>query len=452
MRGKRAGDAKDSMGRTRGLATALLMAVISAAPAVAAPAAPAMTFTRVRDGVACEPDCPEWIAAQGEIKPGTARVFQSFLARLDGRRRPIVINSGGGSVEDALDMGRLIRARGLAVAVGRTMIFTPPPAYNLLPPAEPWFQRGYASSYPAICLSACTLVLAGGVERYASDLAIVGVHEVKRRQTRIFVLRKYLVHYRIIDGRKIETSRQIISESKNAVTSTDVDPAAVDARIVAYFKQMGEDRRLLDLMRTASPEQIHMMTPDEEKDTRLVTIRLSAPAVMATKPPENGLDGAPVDPASGARATVGAALMTTIATADASKALTFYVHFALRRGGAGVVATFTLNDPSHASLRYGATLGGDVRRLPTPDKNTGKLFLPNASFCRLAHDGDIFVIRADASPTQAPGLPDPRAPLFRASVLGMNGISEILQEICPRPPARARQTSLKRAYGRRTLK
>jgi hypothetical protein len=412
-----------------------------------------MTFTRVRDGVDCEPDCPEWIAAQGEIKPGTARVFQSFLATLDGRRRPIVINSAGGSVEDALEMGRLIRARGLAVAVGRTVIFTPPPAHNLLAAADPAFQRGYASSYPAVCLSACTLILAGGIERYASDLAIVGVHEVKRRQTRVFVLRKYLVHYRMIDGRKVETSRDILSESKHAVTSTDVDPAAVDARIVAYFRQMGEDRRLLDLMRSASPEQIHMMTPDEERDTRLVTIRLGAPAVMATKPPENGLDGAAVDPASKAGATVVAALNATIATADASDVRTFNARFALRRGGAGVAGTFTLNDPSHAALSYGATLGsGDVRRLPTPDKSTTRLFLPNAEFCRLARDGDLYVAWTDLPPTQAPGLPDPRAPLFQTPVLSVSGISGILEEICPRPPAPTRQASLKRAYGRRRLK
>lgn len=428
------------MGRMRGLAAALWVTAISPAPA-----SPAMTFTLVRDGVACEPDCPEWIAAQGEIRAGTARLFQAFLARLDGRRRPLVINSGGGSVEDALEMGRLIRARGLAVAVGNTLIFAPTPA----PPSLP---RGYASSYPAVCLSACTLVLAGGVERYASALAIVGVHEVKQRQTRIFVLRKFLVHYRIIDGRKVETSREIVSQGKNAVTSTEIDPAAIDARIVAYLKQMGEDPRLLDLMRSASPDQIHMMTPDEEKDTRLVTIRLSAPAVMATKPPENGLDGAPLDPASDARATVGAEMTTRIEASDAWKSPTFDVHFTLRRGGAGVSETLRLAGASRASLRFGATIGADVRRLPSQDENTTRLFLPNAEFCRLARDGDIFVVRADTPSTQTPGLPDPRAPLFLAPVIGVTGIAEMRREICPPAPPRARQASLMRRHDRRQVK
>ena len=134
-----------------------------------------MTFTLARGGGECDPDCPEWIAAQGEITPATAAAFRAFLDKMDGRRRPIVINSGGGSVDAGIEMGRLIRARKLAVAVGVTRVFEPPSAFNLMPPSVRTPKLGYASSYPAFCASACTLVLAAGVERYASPLALVGV-------------------------------------------------------------------------------------------------------------------------------------------------------------------------------------------------------------------------------------------------------------------------------------
>ena len=78
-----------------------------------------MRILRVRSSdPACQPDCPEWIAAEGKIEVGTAQAF----AGLGGRRLPVLVNSPGGSVADAMAMGRLIRARGLAVAVARTVL------------------------------------------------------------------------------------------------------------------------------------------------------------------------------------------------------------------------------------------------------------------------------------------------------------------------------------------
>ncbi len=422
------------MGLAGRLTALLLLAAASGAQAGAAPPGPAMSFVVVRGGgVECDPDCPEWIAAQGEIKPGTARLFQAFLAKLDGRRRPVVINSNGGSVEDALEIGRLIRARRLAVAVGRTTIFEPPAASNLLTPSEQTFKRGYAYAYPALCLSACTFILAAGIERYASPLAIIGVHEVKQHLSRTFVLRKFLVHYRIVDGQKIEVSREVVSENKNTVTSTEIDPASVDTHLVAYFKEMGEDRKLLDLMRTATPDKIHLMTAIEAKESRLVTIWFDQSAVMMTKPPDSGLAGTPADPASGARATLEAGRTWTLDGAEDAGGRQFAVHFVLRRGGAGVAATFTLLDPAHVRLRYGVTPGvSGVRRSITQDGRTTAVFLPNDAFCRLAQVGDIYVVRAPLPhpPTHAPGLPDPRAPLLLTPFSSVGGASALVDEIC----------------------
>jgi hypothetical protein len=62
----------------------------------------------------------------------------------------VVLHSPGGSVIDALDMGRLIRKKGFATEVedGR------------------------------YCASSCPLVFAGGVERRAEAKAAIGVHQV----------------------------------------------------------------------------------------------------------------------------------------------------------------------------------------------------------------------------------------------------------------------------------
>ena len=85
--------------------------------------APPMRFVRVTSAdPACEPNCPEWLSAEGRIEPGSAPAFAEAVNRLGARRLPILIHSPGGSVTDAMAMGKLIRAKGLAVAVARTLM------------------------------------------------------------------------------------------------------------------------------------------------------------------------------------------------------------------------------------------------------------------------------------------------------------------------------------------
>ena len=95
-----------------------------------------------------------------------------MIANLKGRRLPILIHSPGGSVADAGAMGELIRAKGLAVAVARTLIANCPEASPKCPDGP-----GAAITGGAACASACVLVLAGGVERLVGPAALVGVHQ-----------------------------------------------------------------------------------------------------------------------------------------------------------------------------------------------------------------------------------------------------------------------------------
>lgn len=109
------------------------------APTGADMAAP-MTFHMGADGEA---------AAVGTIAPGTAARFDAFLAAHDRAVATIHLHSPGGSVSDALAMGRALRAAGVDTAV----------------PAG-----GY-------CASSCPLVLAAGLHRRAGERAYVGVHQ-----------------------------------------------------------------------------------------------------------------------------------------------------------------------------------------------------------------------------------------------------------------------------------
>src|SRR3954452_16345475 len=84
---------------------------------------------------------------------GTITIAESFAAEV-GRHgdyiKTVVLNSPGGSVADAMAIGRLIREKKFATEVD-------------------------AAKY---CASSCPLVFAGGIERRAGEKAVIGVHQV----------------------------------------------------------------------------------------------------------------------------------------------------------------------------------------------------------------------------------------------------------------------------------
>lgn len=100
-----------------------------------------MTFELAADGR---------LLATGAIAPGSAKAFAEEIARRGSYVKTVVLESPGGSVQDALAMGRLIRERGFSTEVG-------------------------AGKY---CASSCPLVFAGGVDRRAAKGAAIGVHQI----------------------------------------------------------------------------------------------------------------------------------------------------------------------------------------------------------------------------------------------------------------------------------
>src|SRR4029453_16367447 len=90
------------------------------------------------------------LMATGTITPGLSEAFAAEVGKRGDYIKTVVLNSPGGSVTDALAMGRLIREKKFATEVE-------------------------AGKY---CASSCPLVFAGGVERRAGDKAVIGVHQV----------------------------------------------------------------------------------------------------------------------------------------------------------------------------------------------------------------------------------------------------------------------------------
>ncbi len=99
-----------------------------------------MTFELLGDGK---------LHAVGMIYVGAFDAFKAEVEKRGGYVKTVVLNSTGGSVYDALAMGRLIRDKKFATVVE---------------------NGGY-------CASSCPLVFAGGVERRAGEKAVIGVHQ-----------------------------------------------------------------------------------------------------------------------------------------------------------------------------------------------------------------------------------------------------------------------------------
>jgi len=70
---------------------------------------------------ACGPGCSEWIAAEGKFDgPQVERRFRDLLATLKGRNLPIVFNSLGGVIGEALVLGRILREHRMTASVGES--------------------------------------------------------------------------------------------------------------------------------------------------------------------------------------------------------------------------------------------------------------------------------------------------------------------------------------------
>ena len=158
--------------------------VAKAAPEQAKPEKPddGMRFVVVRgSNPLCNPDCPEWISAQGAITPQTPQKLRQLLATLGDRRLPVVINSQGGDLFAALATGRIIHEKKLDVAIARTdFVGCDPAEWNCL--AKDGAYAGLSVETEGDCDSACALVLAGGARRFVGPQARLSLYLMGQKQ------------------------------------------------------------------------------------------------------------------------------------------------------------------------------------------------------------------------------------------------------------------------------
>ncbi|SDE49227.1 hypothetical protein SAMN05421538_10757 [Paracoccus isoporae] len=161
------------------------------------------------------------IRLSGQIAGGDADRFARWFDENRPAETLIWLDSSGGSVADALAIGRTIRAARLDTEVADG----------------------------SVCLSACPYILAGGVNRSASEGAVVGVHQ----------------HF---------FGKNTLLPAFMAVR----DVQRAQASVMDYLGEMGVDLRLMSYALRTPPEDIHLLDSAEMTALKLTTDAGADPA------------------------------------------------------------------------------------------------------------------------------------------------------------------------------
>lgn len=168
--------------------------------------------------------CAPRILANGAIESNTYIKLSEFLSNQNhtyklSLKPTICFNSVGGDLGGALALGSLIRKLDLDTCLA--------PEYSRVVPNSGGNEEVFVSE--AICASACTFALAGGVNRVIEANSKYGVHQFYK-------------------------------------TNGNIGDSSTQANIVvlaSYLEKMGIDRQLLDTASLIKPEDIYWLTPLE---------------------------------------------------------------------------------------------------------------------------------------------------------------------------------------------
>ena len=156
----------------------------------------------------------------GTIDPGAAERFAAEIAAHGEYVKAVALDSPGGSVAEALAIGKLIR------------------------------EMGYTTSVAAgaLCASSCPLVFASGKERLATDRSAIGVHQI----------------YAAIPAGSL-TLR--LAAAGNAMS----DAQTLTAEISRYLAAMGIDAEVWLRALETPPERLTYFSPAELTGLKLAT-------------------------------------------------------------------------------------------------------------------------------------------------------------------------------------
>jgi hypothetical protein len=199
-----------------------------------------------------------WIAATGVVTSDTYRQFEEFAKNRDLRGTTVVLDSGGGSVLDALKLGRRWRELSMSTTVGTAV------------KAAPGIATRMSIAPEAYCESMCVFLLLAGVNRYVPPTAHIRVHQIWMGDR---------------------------AENAKAATYTAQDVSTIErdiGRLAKYTFEMGGTGDLLEIALSVPPwKPLRELTMDEVRNNNLMSVETlaevlpgvgSVPMVSVRKP------------------------------------------------------------------------------------------------------------------------------------------------------------------------
>jgi hypothetical protein len=200
-------------------------------------AAEEMTFRVVGlNSGRCGANCPQVIAAEGEIGDATPDAFVNFIAQNVGGGHLhgiVLLDSPGGKVVASMELGQAIRRLGMAVIVAR-----PAPG-----------SRDAMDLVAGRCYSACVYALMGGARRVIPPQSRIGIH-------RMF---NYSTNFDFSEG---------------LVRERNLDDGGMRATLARYAGSMGVSPDLIHFAERTSPDQLYMLTSADIARWRLGSRKL----------------------------------------------------------------------------------------------------------------------------------------------------------------------------------
>ncbi|WP_287068375.1 hypothetical protein [Mesorhizobium sp.] len=196
------------------------------------------------------------------------------MKKLGRRKLQIIVNSPGGNVDAALQLGRIIRKNKLDIAVGITKFSDCWPGMKdcRANDGKGAAYFGIASDGGAMCNSACPLMFAGGVGRVVGSWAHLGVHQITTTHFR--TTRQYRTTYRVVRGKKYKFTTETVTQDNVGYKTYEMSKA-LERRLSAYLKEMGVGRGVLDVMKATPASVIRQIALDDMLTMKLVTSRAS---------------------------------------------------------------------------------------------------------------------------------------------------------------------------------
>lgn len=193
---------------------------------------------------ACKQDCTGWIAAVGVITSDTPARFEEFASKRALKGAQMVLDSSGGSVLDAIALGRHWRGLGLRTTVGIVVNRQT---------ADAGLERDILPD--AYCESMCVFLLLSGDSRYVPAGAHVRVHQIWM-------------------GDRAENAKSATYSAEDMmIVERDI------GRLAKYTFDMGGSGDLLSLALSVPPwEPLHELTAEELRLTNIVTTTAMAEA------------------------------------------------------------------------------------------------------------------------------------------------------------------------------